>query len=225
MTAPQSALVFAAGLGTRMGVLSASRPKPLIAIAGTTLLDHALDIIDQARLQRVAVNTHYRAEMISNYLKDRDIELSYEADLLETGGGLRAALPKLKSGPVVTLNSDAVWRGANPISQLIDHWPHVQADALLLCIPRGRARGHTAGGDFRLDDGRLSRGEDLVYTGAQIIDPKVLVGIPDRVFSLNLAWDRAALHGRLHGMIYDGDWCDVGRPENVSLAEDLLSSV
>ncbi len=225
MTAPRSALVFAAGLGTRMGALSANRPKPMIAIAGTTLLDHALDIVNQARLQKVVVNTHYRAEMIESYLKDRDVETSYEADLLETGGGLRAALPKLVSGPVVTLNSDAVWRGANPINQLLDQWSNVQTDALLLCIPHRRARGHRGDGDFRLEAGRLSRGGDLVYTGAQIIDPKVLAGIPDRVFSLNLAWDRAAQNGRLHGLIYTGEWCDVGRPENISLAEDLLSNV
>jgi len=153
------------------------------------------------------------------------VRLSHETpDILDTGGGLRAALPLLGDGPVLTMNSDAVWQGPNPLAHLAPLWDGARMGALLLCLPPGRALGHAGPGDFTLaPDGRLARGPGLVYSGVQVIDPACLADIPDRAFSLNRAWDRLAAEGRLFGAVYPGHWCDVGHPEGIALAEDMLA--
>lgn len=216
-------MVFAAGFGTRMGRLTADRPKPLIPVAGRALIDHALALAEGQGL-RIVVNAHYRAGQIEAHLADRDVTVLTETpEILDTGGGLRAALPALGQGPVFTLNSDAVWTGPNPLSTLRAAWDPARMDALLLLLPPERARGHKGAGDFRRDpDGALTRGPGLVYSGAQIVNPARLAQIPDRVFSLNRLWDILAAEGRLHGALHDGGWCDVGQPDSIALAENLL---
>ena len=223
--APAAAMLFAAGFGTRMGALTADRPKPLIPVAGRALLDHALDLTRD--VPRRVVNAHYHADQIARHLQGRDIALSVEQpDILDTGGGLRQALPLLGPGPVLTLNTDAVWRGPDPVRALRAAWVPERMGALLLCVPLAQAVGRAGGGDFGRDAaGRLSRGGDLVYTGLQIIDPSGLGDIPDRVFSLNLLWNRLAAQGRLFGLLWDGRWCDVGHPGGIALAEAMLADV
>lgn len=218
---PSAALFFAAGLGTRMRPLTCDRPKPLIEVGGTALLDHALRFGDA--LSRRVVNTHYRGEMIAAHLAGRPVEISDESDLLlETGGGLRKALPLLGPGPVFTMNTDAVWNGPNPLETLAAGWVPDRMDALLLCIPRDAALGHAGHGDFLMDaEGRISYGRGPVYSGAQIIKPDVLDEIDAEVFSLRAAWDRLIARGTAFGLLYPGRWCDVGRPESVALAETL----
>jgi len=217
-------MIFAAGFGTRMGALTRDRPKPLVTVAGRALIDHALDLVTDHAPPRTVVNLHYRADQLAAHLDGRGVLLSHETpDILDTGGGLRAALPLLGTGPVLTMNSDAVWRGPNPLSLLASLWDSTRMGALLLCLPPDRALGHTGPGDFTpAPDGRLGRGPGLVYSGVQVIDPGCLAGIPDRAFSLNRAWDRLAAQGRLFGAVYPGRWCDVGCPEGIRLAEDML---
>lgn len=221
--APRSLMLFAAGFGTRMGALTADRPKPLIPVGGQTLIDHALA---QARgVERIVVNLHYRSEMIRAHLSGRpDIAFSDETDtILETGGGMKSALPLLGSEPVYALNTDAVWTGAPALAQLAAAWDAERMDGLLLLVPRDRATGHGGAGDFLMDgEGRLTRGPGLVYTGAQILRTEGLADIPDTAFSLNRLWDRMAAKGRLFGAVHRGGWCDVGRPESIPLAENML---
>ena len=221
---PRAALLFAAGFGTRMGALTRDRPKPLIEVAGKPLLDHALDIAEDAGPLRVVVNAHYRAPQIVAHLAGRDVAVSVEApEILETGGGLRKARPLLGAGPVFTLNTDMVWRGPNPLRALAGAWEPGRMAALLLCVPLERARGRAAPGDFTLGpDGRLQRGGPLVYTGAQIVTTGGLDTIAAPAFSLNLLWDSMAAEGRLFGLVSPGMWCDVGRPEGIALAEAML---
>ena len=218
-------MIFAAGFGTRMGALTADRPKPLIPVDGRTLLDHALALADGAGIARPVINLHYRGQMIRDHLAGRDVAFSDEtAEILDTGGGLRAALPLLAPGPVLALNSDAVWTGPNPLPALAAAFDAARMDALLMLVPRRRATGHLGAGDFVQDDaGRLSRGRDHVYTGAQMLDPAGLAEIPDRVFSLNRLWDRAASRGRLYGLVHPGGWADVGHPGGIAAAEALLA--
>lgn len=220
---PRAAMVFAAGLGTRMAPLTRDRPKPLIPVAGRPLLDHALTIAHEAA-PRVVVNTHYLGDMIAAHLAGRDITLSPEPDrILDTGGGLRAALPHLGPGPVFTLNSDAVWKGDNPLLTLAAAWDGSRMEGLLLLLDRDRAIGHAGPDDFATDaQGRITRGPGSIYSGAQIIRTDDLAAIPDPVFSLNLLWDRMIARGTLFGLRYPGLWCDVGRPESLPLAEALL---
>lgn len=221
--APRSLMLFAAGLGTRMGALTAARPKPMIPVAGRPLIDHALD--QAAGVERIVVNLHYLPDQIRSHLSGReDIAFSAETEtILETGGGLRQALPLLQSDPVFTLNSDAVWTGPLAMQTLTAAWDPALMDALLLLVARERAIGHTGPGDFLIDaQGRLTRGPGLVYSGAQIICTDGLHSIPDPVFSLNRLWDQMAAKGRLFGVTHPGGWCDVGRPDCIALAEAML---
>ncbi len=218
-------MLFAAGFGTRMGALTADRPKPMIPVGGQPLIDHALHLAFAAGADPIVVNLHYRGEQIASHLSGRPLHLSWERDqILETGGGLRNALPLLGSGPVFTLNSDAVWSGENPLRQLAGAWDDTRMDGLLLLAPSGAARGHTGRADFSMDRvGQLRRSPDgFVYLGAQIIRTNILNAIPEPVFSLNQVWDEMIQSGRLFGLIHRGDWCDVGRPENIPDAEAVI---
>ncbi len=224
---PPPLMLFAAGFGTRMGALTAARPKPLIPVAGKPLIDHALALAEGAGLRRIVANTHYLPDQIAAHLAPRGIAISHEAGpILETGGGLKAALPLLGEGPVLTLNTDAVWTGHNPLSLLMAAWDDTRMDGLLLLLPADRACGHSGTGDFLMDaSGRLSRAKGApapVFLGAQMLRTEGLAGIAEDVFSLNLLWDRMIARGRLFGLIHQGGWCDVGRPEGIAEAEALL---
>ncbi|MBZ0123753.1 MAG: nucleotidyltransferase family protein, partial [Roseovarius sp.] len=221
---PRSVLIFAAGFGTRMGALTAERPKPLLPVAGRPLIDRALALARDAGTGRIVVNLHYKAEMLRQHLAGSGAILSEEMpEILETGGGLRAALPLLGPGPVFTLNSDAVWSGPNPLRLLAEAWEPGRMDALLLCVEKERARGHRGAGDFTIGKGGCAtRGPGAVFSGAQIVRTDALDDIPQTAFSLNLLWDRMLADGRLFALTYPGRWCDVGRPEGIALAETML---
>lgn len=223
---PDAVMLFAAGFGTRMGALTQDRPKPLIEVAGRPLLDHALDLARAAALPRQVVNAHYLADQIAAHLEGQPVGLSREEpEILDTGGGLRQALPMLGNGPIFTMNTDAVWTGPNPFVTLSAAWDPGRMGALLLLVPADRAHGHESPGDFTLAaDGRITRGPGAVYTGAQIIDPAGIGDIPDRAFSLNRLWDRMAAEGRLFGTLHRGGWCDVGHPDGIAVAEAMLAA-
>ncbi len=227
---PDAAMIFAAGLGTRMGALTRDRPKPLLPVGGRTLLDHALALVAGARVARVVVNTHAHAAQVADHLARvaPAAAVSHEPERLETGGGLRRAVPLLGPGPVFTLNADMVWTGANPLATLAAAW-RPGMGALLCLVPRAAAIGHAGAGDFFLgSDGRLARRGDAasapyVYAGAEIIDTAALDGFEDAAFSLNPVWDRLIAAGRLFGVVHAGGWVDVGRPEGIALAEAELA--
>lgn len=216
-------LFFAAGLGTRMGVMTADRPKPLIKVAGKPLIDHALDLADQANTGTKVVNLHYRGDMIKEHLSDQAILFSDESDvLLETGGGLRKALPLLGDNPVLTMNTDAVWQGPNPVQHILQAW-QPNMEALLLIVEKHNVFGHLGNGDFRIDaNGHLHRAPEAIYTGLQIIRTDVLAKINETAFSMNVAWNIIAARRGLFGTTYDGQWCDVGQPTSISAAERML---
>jgi len=221
-------MLFAAGFGTRMRELTADRPKPLIPVRGRPLIDRALDLATEAACSPVVVNVHYLGDQIIRHLQGRpDLSISDERDtILDTGGGLRAALPLLGEGPVMTLNPDAVWRGPNPLSLLAQAWDPERMDALLLVKDSGTVRGRSGKADFATDaKGRISRAEGdqgVLYLGAQVLRPDGLVAIPRPVFSLNLLWDTMIGEGRAYALPYPGDWCDVGSPEGLAEAEAML---
>lgn len=219
---PRSVMLFAAGLGTRMAPLTKALPKPLVEVGGIPLVDHAIRQIDAAAVPRIVVNLHYKAEMIRTHLADRrDVAFSDETgELLDTGGGLKAALPLLGDGPVFTMNTDAVWSGGNPLSELAAAWDGARMEALLLLVHRDRAIGHSGEGDFDIGaDGRLRRGSSYVYTGVQVIRTERIARMAERVFSLNRVWDAMIAEGRLFGTVHRGGFCDVGRPDCIALAE------
>jgi len=218
---PTSILLFAAGFGTRMAPLTNDRPKPMINVAGRPLLDHALDHCDGLK---TVVNVHYFADQIENHLLNRNILISDEREeICDTGGGLKKALPLLEPGPVFTMNTDAAWAGANPLLILKHAWKPEIMDGLLLMIPHANATAHIGGGDFDiLENGTVQRGQDHVFSGAQIVKTHLLNTIEDDVFSMWRLWDQMLEAGRLHGAVYPGLWCDVGHPDSIPVAEEML---
>lgn len=220
---PDAIMLFAAGFGTRMGALTAACPKPLIKVAGKALIDHALDIVAATNLSTVVANSHYLPEMLAEHLADRNVILSHEPEILETGGGLRHALPLLGNDTVFTFNTDAIWTGNNPLETLCAAWNPEKMDALLLLVPPENARGYTRDGDFlQATDGTIKRGPGMVYTGAQIIKTDGLKTIPDAKFSLHALWDQMYENGRISGVTHTGGWCDVGTPAGIKIAENML---
>ena len=227
---PQSAMVFAAGLGTRLGPLVRETPKPLITVGGKPLIDHALDIVAQAGIATCAVNLHHHAELLATHLEARrNLTLLTEwPDLLETGGGLLNAVPVVGEGPVFTLNADTVWSGPNPLLELAKAWDPENMQAMLLLIPTESAVGHQGGSDFVLTaEGGMRRatmGEPgFVYSGAQIIDTRCLPATGERKFSLNVVWNRMIERGTLTGTVYNGRIGDAGSPAGLCAAESLVA--
>ncbi len=221
---PFPVMMFAAGFGTRMGDLTRDQPKPMIPVAGRALIDHAIDMVRSAGTQPIVVNTHYKAKKLERHLTGAGVITTHEApEILDTGGGLKAALPLLGPGPVMTVNPDVIWKGANPLMLAAAHWDPARMDALLVCVPVQAARGRLRGGDFsRNPDGRLRRKGDLVYSGVQIIAPETVARVPESVFSLNHVWNEISQTERLFGVVHPGPWCDVGRPEGIGMAENML---
>ncbi len=219
-------MMFAAGFGTRMKHLTKDQPKPMIPVAGKPLVDYALDIAQAAGCDPIVANLHYRPDVLADRLKERGaVTILEQPDILETGGGLRNALPLLGAGPVFTTNTDAIWSGPNPLTQLAAAWQPERMDALLMCIPIANAVGYAGLGDFTMAaDGQLNRGAGVVYCGAQIIKTERLAQINEDAFSLNLIWDQMLKDQRLFGLSYPGKWCDVGHPEGVTLAENMLAT-
>ncbi|MBT8153619.1 nucleotidyltransferase family protein [Epibacterium ulvae] len=219
-------MIFAAGFGTRMGPLTADRPKPMIEVAGRPLIDHALDLVNAIDAPTIVANTHYLGDQVRTHVEPQGVLISHEEpDVLDTGGGLKQALPLLGDGPVLTLNPDVIWSGPNPLETVINAWDPSQMDALLLCIPLKRTIGRIGSGDFTISDtGRPSRGGNMVYGGVQIIKTDSLRDIQDDAFSLNVVWDRMNSENRLYCAEYPGKWCDVGRAECIPLAENLIAS-
>lgn len=223
---PQSVMLFAAGFGTRMKALTKTCPKPMIPVAGRPLIDHTLDLAQAIQPHRVVANLHYLPQILEAHLAPNDVLLSHESPkVLDTGGGLRKALPLLGSNPVFTANTDVIWKGENPFHCALQAWDPARMDALLVCIPIARCRGRQGGGDFSRDSqGRISRGGDLVYGGVQILKTDRLQEIQEEVFSLNLLWNAMAEEDRLFAVEYPGHWCDVGHPEGIAIAEDLIAN-
>jgi MurNAc alpha-1-phosphate uridylyltransferase len=231
---PKSAMVLAAGLGSRMRPISDGMPKPLIEVAGRTLLDHAIDRLVLAGVSRVVVNAHYKAEQIEAQLARRrtpHIEISRENEPLETGGGVAQALPLLGKSFFV-VNGDVLWLdGAEyALRRLARAFAGDRMDAVLLFQRAAAAIGYDGNGDYFLDPlgTPRRRGEreiaPFVFTGVQILHRRLFNGVKDRVFSLNRLYDQAERAGRLHAIVHDGEWYHVGTPQGLEATRARLAS-
>ena len=233
---PKTAMVMAAGLGKRMRPLTATRPKPLVEVAGKPLLDHVFDRLRAAGVEKVVVNVHYLADALEAHLARRGqglaVSISDERELLlETGGGLVRAAPMIDDDPFLAVNSDNLWIDgpADTLKLLASHWDGARMDALLLLVPLARAQNHRGIGDFHMDKtGRLrrrgrARVAPFVYTGVQMLSKRLLEGSPEGPFSTNILWDRAIAAGRCYGAVHQGLWFDVGNPQSIRETEAFLS--
>ncbi|HIJ63679.1 MAG TPA: nucleotidyltransferase family protein [Rhodospirillaceae bacterium] len=231
--APQHAMVLAAGLGLRMRPLTLACPKPLLPVAGRSMLDRVLDHLDLTAVPHRVVNAHWLGEQIHRHLAGRPgTVISDEEVLLETGGGIAKALPLLGGGSFYAANADILWTdGAIPaLARLAGAWRDDAMDALLLLANPARAFGYDGPGDFcPAADGRLTRRRDgdggaLVFTGVQILHSRLFAGCPAGAFSLNRLYDRAQAEGRLFGLSHDGGWYHIGTPEALAEADRLLTA-
>ena len=234
---PETAMIMAAGLGKRMRPLTATRPKPLVEVAGKALIDHVFDRLRAAGVRRVVVNVHYLADAmeahLANRVKDIEIVISDERGrLMETGGGLVQARALLGDKPFIVANSDNLWLDGptDAIRDLAAAWDDARMDALLLLVPLARAHNHGGLGDFHLDgNGRITgwrkpgRVAPFVYTGVQIVSPRLIADWPEGPFSTRLFWERAIEAERAYGLVHQGLWFDVGTPGAIKATEAMLA--
>lgn len=234
MSAPTSAMVLAAGLGTRLRPITDRIPKPLVSVGGRALIDHAIDRLDEVGVPKVVVNVHYKAEMMVRHLEARshpEITLSHEDELLETGGGILKALPLLDDFFYV-VNSDVFWlNGKVPaLLRLARAWDAERLDALLLLQRTTSAVGYEGRGDFILDPlGRVRRRAERevaphLFAGVQILHRRLFEGQAPGKVSLNPLWDRAIARDRLAAIVHDGEWYHIGTPEGLALTETQLTT-
>lgn len=233
---PRRAMVLAAGLGERMRPLTDKLPKPLIKVRGRAMIDTILDRLAAAGVEEAVINLHHLGGMIEDHLKDRAvprIRYTREAERLETGGGVRNALPLLGEGAFFVVNGDVSWLdGYTPaLHRLTEAWDEARMDALLLVHSTAHAVGYEGRGDFILRaDGRLRRRQErevapFVFAGVQILHPRLFAGAPDGPFSLNRLYDRAEKAERLWGLRHDGEWFHIGTPEQLAEVEEALDPV
>ena len=231
----ETAMVMAAGHGTRMRPLTDKRSKAMVKVAGRPLIDHMLDRLEAAGVKKAVVNVHAHADQLERHLKRRtsgpEIIISDERDeLLETGGGVVKALPLLGQGPVLICNIDAIWTENGPVIEgLIKAWDHARMDDLLLLAPMNRAMGYNGAGDFELEwDGRLIRRQEevapYVYAGVQIADLTPFHSLKPTKFSRNLVWNDSLIARRMFGHVMDGFWMHVGDPQAKKVAEAYLKA-
>lgn len=230
---PKRAMVMAAGLGTRMRPLTETTAKPLLPVAGRTLLDRALDHLADAGVETVVVNTHWQRERVLEVLAARTrptIIESNEPVLLETGGGVVNNLRDLGPEPFFVVNGDAFWLdGATPaLARLATAFDPEAMDALLLVHRASLLPYHVGRGDFAVDPlGVVRRPKEkeivpYLYAGVQLVSPALFDGAPEGPFSTNMMWNRAIATGRLHAVVHDGIWLHLSTPEDLTEAEELL---
>ena len=236
-TAPKTAMVLAAGLGLRMRPLTLDLPKAMVEVKGRSLIDRALDRLQAAGVEKVVVNLHHKGNTLKRHLAQRnDFQIAYSDEteiLLETGGGVAKALPLLGPEPFFVVNSDTIWLDAqgDSLQALAATWDDAEMDALLLMHPTVSAVGYSGIGDFEMaPDGRLTRREQrhvapFLFTGIQLLHPRLFDGAPAGPFSLNRLYDKAAESGRLYGLRHQGIWMDVGTPAGLKAAEAALDDL
>ncbi len=232
----KKAMVLAAGRGLRMRPVTEALPKPLVPVAGIPLIDRALDWLDASGVKDAIVNTHYKAELLRSHLATRRrpaIQFSHEETLLETGGGIKQALPLLGGNPFFVINSDAICiDGKNPaLQRLAAAWDDGNMDALLLVQPVEKAIGYHEAGDFFIENGMIRRrlehkSAPFVFTGIQLLHPRAFLNTPDGAFSLNVIYNRAinadGTLPRIRALAHDGAWLHVGDPKGLAEAEAFL---
>jgi len=231
---PKRAMVLAAGLGTRMRPITDTTPKPLVRVRGRALIDCTLNRLAEVGVETCVVNVHHLADQVRDHVADRTqpaVAISDETDtLLETGGGVRKALPLLGDDPFYVINGDVLWlNGVRPaLTRLAVHWDDARMDALLLVLRLVGAHGYEGRGDFFLDPvGRPRRRlaheiAPFVYAGVQILSPRLFEDTPEGPFSLNRLYNRALDEDRLWALPHDGEWYHVGTPQGLALAEKKL---
>ena len=228
----KSAMILAAGLGQRMRPITNTLPKPLISVAGKSMLDRTFEHLKTIGVANIIVNTHYLAPLIVEQVKALHPQtlISHEEVLLETGGGIKKALPLLGNDPFFALNGDSIWSGPESLMGMEKCWNEEMMDALLLLIPREKAHGYEGLGDFFINSQkslcRPEKGKNApyVYIGVQLLAPRLFQNAPNGSFSINLLWNEALAKNRLYGYIHEGEWFHMSTPQDLEKYEPIIGS-
>jgi MurNAc alpha-1-phosphate uridylyltransferase len=226
-------MVLAAGLGTRLRPITRHKPKALVEVGSRSLIERTLDRLGEAGVETALVNLHHLGDMIERHLEMRTtpaIVYSREEALLDTGGGIAKALPRLGAEPFFAVNTDVMWLNGpfSALDRLAAAWDETRMDALLLMHSTVEAFGYTGVGDFCVEaDGELTRRPEhevapYLFTGIQVLHPRLFDGVAVEPFSLNVLYDRAIAEGRLFGIVHDGAWFHIGTPLGLDQAEAFL---
>ncbi|MBE0533073.1 MAG: nucleotidyltransferase family protein [Rhodospirillales bacterium] len=226
-------MILAAGFGTRMRPITETLPKPLIQVGGRALIDYSLDRLDEEGLRTVIINVHHLGQLIESHVKRRkspEIVFSREPEILETGGGIANALPLLGDKPFLVINADVMWLNGphSALHRMAETWDESRMDGLLLLHSTVEAYGYTGMGDFNVDPaGVLNPRPErelspFLFTGIQILHPRLFEDAPEGRFPLNVLYNRAMEKRRLYGVIHDGEWFHVGTPEGLADAEAYM---
>ena len=226
-------MILAAGRGLRMRPLTHKLPKPLITVAGKTMLERTFDHLNNLKISKIVVNSHYLSSLLEDFVRINYPEalISHEDMLLETGGGIKKALPLLGKEPFFTLNGDSIWSDSESLIAMEKVWNEDKMDALLLLIPKENACGYQGSGDFFMSfENKLSRPRSdstapFVYMGVQIVSPRLFQNAPKGPFSINLLWDKALQKGRLCGYVHGGEWFHISTPEDLQKYEPLIHKI
>jgi len=240
MTHPKTAMILAAGLGKRMRPITNKIPKPLVEVAGRTMIDRALDRLVEAGIKKAVINISYKAEMVEDHLaarRDIMVVFSYEDVPLETGGGIKKALPLIEEDVFFVTNSDAIWLdGAIPaLTQLYAVYEAAEnVDSAMLLVPISKAHGYSGDGDFFVgDNGQMkfrsaAEHAPYVFGGIQLMHRSLVSGVSKESFALSEVYRaRADANGWLQGlagMPYDGTWIHVGEPSSIAMAEGIINN-
>jgi len=223
---PDKAFILAAGLGTRMRPLTDERPKPLVQVAGRSLIDHALDHLIEAGISDVTINLHYMAEMLQQHLQHRaspQMHFSMEKELLDTGGGIKKTLEHFGGEAFYVLSGDALWSNGpagNALERLSQAWDPARMDILVLLRDINAMKLTSGIGDYHLEeDGRAVRSYErqgrYMFTSIRINAPGIFDMSPDGAFSYLDLMDAAQKKGRLFGLVHDGDWHHISTPDDL----------
>ena len=236
---PKKAFVLAAGLGSRMLDLTNDCPKPMLIVGGKTMLDHALDALEEVGVEEVVVNTHYLADIIHKHLETRTspkITISHEEEVLETGGGVKNAIEFFGSEPFYVLNSDVVWtdKVQSSLKTMGENWDSDKMDLMLLLHPLETALFYEGPGDYFMEGdcapailtkfGRSDKIANYVVAGPRIVHPRLFENYAEGKSSFRDLFIKAEDAGRLYGQHHEGQWFHVGTPEALEETNKILSA-
>ena len=229
----KSAMVLAAGYGTRLKPLTDRMPKPLVPVAGKPMIEYALDHLRAYGIAEVIINVSHLKEQLTAYLaqaRGLTIKISEETEPLETGGGLKHALPLLGDAPIFTINSDIIWRDENEsaLDRLTRHWDDTKMDVLLLVQSRAKAIGYEQGEDHLFITpgntiGWNTQEAPYIIAGIGILHPRILADAPDGKFSVKILWHRALAQNRLFCLPHQGQWFQTGTPADIRQVEKQMA--
>ncbi len=233
-----TAMVLAAGLGSRLRPITNTTPKPLVKVAGRSLLDRGLDQLVLAGVTKAVINVSHLGDQIIDHcakIQTPKMIISDEREaLLDSAGGIVKALPDLGQSPFYILNADTFWVDENgaSLAALEAFFDADKMDIALLLVGMENAIGHSGSGDFSIaNNAQLTRatGEAKsvapIYAGAGILHPRIFAGAPSTPHSLNAYFDKAILEGRLYGSVITCPWITVGTPQGLAEAEAAVQAL